>query len=104
VSPEPVRADLCFAATHPAFAGHFPGRPIVPAVALLAEVLASVESATGNAAQGFTVANAKFLKPVLPGEVLVLVHEGAHQGGRRFEVRSGDVLVAMGVLSPVKAP
>jgi 3-hydroxymyristoyl/3-hydroxydecanoyl-(acyl carrier protein) dehydratase len=33
---------LAIAADHPAFAGHFPGRPLLPGVALLSEVLEAV--------------------------------------------------------------
>lgn len=85
---------------HPAFEGHFPGRPILPAVVLLAEALAAIESATGHAAQEWTLANAKFLAPVAPGTPLVLSHEATASGGIRFEVRSPAGVIAHGVLAP----
>ena len=86
-------------ASHPAFEGHFPGRPIVPAVVLLAEVMARVEAATGEPATAWTLANAKFLAPAGPGMALAFVDEPAANGNRRFEVRAGDVLVASGLLA-----
>ena len=90
---------LAIAADHPAFEGHFPGRPVVPAVVLLAEVLAAVAAATGRATPQWTVASAKFLAPVLPGVALELTHEAASGGGRRFEIRSAEGLVASGLLA-----
>ena len=84
---------------HPAFEGHFPGRPILPAVVLLAEALAAIESATGHAAQEWTLANAKFLAPVAPGTPLVLSHQATAAGAIRFEVRSTAGVVAHGMLA-----
>ncbi|HUP97401.1 MAG TPA: hypothetical protein VM073_05645 [Usitatibacter sp.] len=84
---------------HPAFAGHFPGRPIVPAVVILAEVLSVVETTTGTRATDWEIANAKFLRPVGPGASLALRHDRLDHGGIRFEVRSGPELVANGLLS-----
>ena len=89
---------LHIAADHPAFEGHFPGRPIVPAVLLLAEALAAIEEATAEPASGWTVASAKFLVPVTPGMPLAFAHEST-AGGRRFEIRSGEQVVASGVLA-----
>ena len=45
---------------HPAFAGHFPGRPVLPAVVLLSEILAEIEARTGRSSQRWTIATAKF--------------------------------------------
>ena len=89
-----------FPAGHPAFEGHFPGRPILPAVVLLAEALAAIESATGHAPQEWTLANAKFLAPVAPGTTLTFSHEATGAGGIRFEVRSAAGVIAHGVLAP----
>jgi 3-hydroxyacyl-[acyl-carrier-protein] dehydratase len=99
----PHVVSLAIAPDHPAFAGHFPGRPIVPAVVLLDEALAAVEAATGRAPQEWTLASAKFLQPVGPGTPLTLTHQAAG-GARRFEIRSGERLIASGVLMPAGMP
>jgi 3-hydroxymyristoyl/3-hydroxydecanoyl-(acyl carrier protein) dehydratase len=60
---------------HPAFAGHFPGRPVLPGVALLAAVLEAAASeptlarAIGAAPR---LAVVKFLAPVEPGASLAI--------------------------------
>jgi 3-hydroxyacyl-[acyl-carrier-protein] dehydratase len=89
---------LHIAADHPAFAGHFPGQPLLPGVSLLAEVLEAVlADPTLAASVGATprIASAKFLAPVRPGAQLVvrLQHTGP---ALRFEVREGERLAAAG--------
>lgn len=93
-----VETSFAIARDHPAFAGHFPGQPIVPAVVLLAEALAAIEVATGRAPHEWTVSGAKFLQAVGPGARLTLTHEES-RGGRRFEIRSGGAVVASGTLT-----
>ena len=72
----PVSGTLIIAADHPAFAGHFPGNPMLPGVVLLELILA----AAGIAAIG-GVTRLKFLRPVGPGEridyTLTLTQAGA---------------------------
>ena len=97
--PEPVQVPVAIPADHPAFAGHFPGRPVVPAVVLLAEALAQVAHATASAVDAWTVVNAKFVAPVGPGAALTLLHAPTPSGGRRFEFRQGDAVVASGALA-----
>ncbi|MDT7836740.1 3-hydroxyacyl-ACP dehydratase [Aquabacterium sp. OR-4] len=57
---------------HPAFAGHFPGQPILPGVVLLAEVLQAWREAAGRGElpppqPPLQLQAAKFLAPVQPG-------------------------------------
>ena len=72
---ESITCAFTVAADHAAFDGHFPGQPILPGVALLAEVMeaARAESALAAALGAETrIAVVKFLAPVLPGASLAL--------------------------------
>jgi 3-hydroxymyristoyl/3-hydroxydecanoyl-(acyl carrier protein) dehydratase len=85
-------------AQHPAFDGHFPGAPLLPGVVLLDEMLQVLPPASGS---GWTIATAKFLHPVRPGETLTLEHEPPLANGTvRFTIRSAGQPVASGTLVP----
>lgn len=62
--------DLQIPSDHPAYAGHFPGQPILPGVVLLDAAQRLIESTQGVVLSGLAVA--KFHSPSLPGEALVL--------------------------------
>ena len=89
---------LLVSTQHPAFSGHFPDAPLLPGVVLLDEMLRSVEDAgLGN---GWSIATAKFLQPVRPGETLTFEHEPLANGALRFAIRSAGRPVATGTLVP----
>lgn len=105
---------LHIAPDHPAFAGHFPGAPIVPGVVLLdAAVHALLEmlrpptandeeaGPMGNICQ---ISSAKFLSPVGPGETLTISLDTTASGSARFEISSGGRKVATGTLTLPSAP
>lgn len=85
--PLPIEYD------HPAYAGHFPGRPILPGVVLLDRAQGALEAACHCRITG--LAQAKFLSPVTPGEALELDYE-ACTNGLRFEIRCDMRRVASG--------
>lgn len=87
-------ARLHFPATHPAFAGHFPGAPMVPGALLLAEALAAL----GAAGLPLEIASAKFLRPVGPDTFVDACCEDTGAGAQRLELRAGGELVATAVL------
>lgn len=94
--------QLNFAAGHPAFAGHFPGRPIVPGVLLLdAAIHAVLQARQGADSCGANcqVSSAKFLSPVSPGENLTLSWSDTGKGQVRFDIAGGGRHVATGVLA-----
>lgn len=73
--PFTVTRTLIVATDHPAFAGHFPGRPILPGVALLAEVMEAIAAERELAAivgAEPRLAVAKFINAVLPGTTIGL--------------------------------
>jgi len=94
-----MKQSLAIAKDHPAYAGHFPGHPVLPGVVLLAEAIAAIESQAPRPANGWTVENAKFLMAVEPGTALTLSHEALASGGVRFEIHSSAGVVASGVLA-----
>lgn len=91
---------LPIAATHPAFAGHFPGAPILPGVVLLDEAIRAVELTGGGEPRCWQVTSVKFLKPVGPGEALILEQERLAGGTVRFTIWSAGQAVATGALAP----
>lgn len=110
-----VEARVTFAAGHPVFAGHFPGRPIVPGALLLDEVLYAAMQASGATAVGQTdtpadgpmphwqIASVKFLSPVQPGETLAICcGVGAH-GTTRFHITCQGRQIATGTFA-LEAP
>jgi 3-hydroxymyristoyl/3-hydroxydecanoyl-(acyl carrier protein) dehydratase len=100
---------LFISADHPAYAGHFPGQPILPGVVLLDAALHAIAARQGlsGAAQ---LKSAKFHRPVQPGEPLTLHTTEPAAGSFRFDIRCRDRLgsersVASGsvVFSPATA-
>ncbi len=84
---------LPFAADHPVFAGHFPGRPIVPGVLLLGWAQAAIEAQLGQRIQA--MAEAKFHSPATPADALELDFE-IGSSAVRFEIRSSARKIASG--------
>ena len=82
--------EVAIGVDHPAFDGHFPGQPVLPGVALLAEVL---EAALREPALAACVGPeprlsvVKFLSPVGPGTTLVVEFR---LGARALEWRVGE--------------
>ncbi len=92
----PAGIPLAIAADHPAFAGHFPGSPVVPGVVLLDEAMCVIAAATGCAHN--RIAWAKFLRPVRPGQALIVRHDVEASGAIRFEITAGSDKVVTGSL------
>lgn len=94
--PLPIVAD------HPAYVGHFPGRPVLPGVVLLDAVLHALTVQLGRQAMPGQIKAAKFLSPVHPGETLTLHYTAVPAGGFRFEIRcpemDGERSVASGAV------
>jgi 3-hydroxymyristoyl/3-hydroxydecanoyl-(acyl carrier protein) dehydratase len=91
-------APLALSPDHPAYEGHFPGQPILPAVVLLGEALGQVQHETGTRASEWTLAQAKFQRGVAPGTPLTIAHE-SQAGVVRFEIRSAEGVVASGAFA-----
>ena len=93
-----LHSTLEIAADHPAFAGHFPGFPVLPGALLLDEMLKAIEEARGIDLRNWHVSSAKFLHAVRPHDALVLEHEAMPAGSIQFTIRVDDRKVASGTL------
>lgn len=83
----------------PFFQGHFPDAPIMPGVLILealaqaGAVLVYLKGDREKIAVLLNVRNAKFRKPVYPGDILILRGEGMHlssKGGRVKAIATVD--------------
>lgn len=98
--------ELVVASGHPAFAGHFPGSPILPGVVVLdAAVHAVLQAARAaglavedNTAGACEISSAKFLSPIGPGETLTLCYRSLACGKIHFEILGAGRKVAQGTL------
>lgn len=89
-------------ADHPALPGHFPGRPIVPGVVILDRVQQAIARSDVAINAPLTLAQVKFLQPLLPSEDADIVLESTPRGWK-FRVLRGDALIASGDLAPASA-
>jgi len=91
---------------HPSLPGHFPGRPVVPGVVVLDRVVAALEQAYGPLPP-LRLPQAKFLRPLLPGEAARIEFDAVAtgDGSRRWRFRvlrqaatiaSGDIVAGNG--------
>lgn len=97
----PVQLAHAVPIDHPAFAGHFPGQPLLPGALILAEVMEAVQRVPALVARlgrHPTLAAAKFLAPVRPGSMLSIeLHpESGAARGVRFDVRCDGVVAVTG--------
>ena len=97
---QPTEFTWVVPAGHPAFPGHFPGRPIVPGVVLLDQAILFAQTLIGAPSGAWQIGNAKFLSPVGPAETLVFSLQATPRGAIAFTVKSGDRDVASGSLTP----
>ncbi len=95
---------LQIAPDHPAFAGHFPGTPIVPGVVLLDAAVQAMlhmlrpSTAGDDNGEICQISSAKFISPVGPGETLTISCTTTATGSTQFTIASGSRKVATGML------
>jgi 3-hydroxymyristoyl/3-hydroxydecanoyl-(acyl carrier protein) dehydratase len=81
-------------ADHPSLPGHFPGRPIVPGVVIIEQVLITVGLVAGDLQR---IEWVKFARPLLPDEEAIL--EAVRDGDSlRFTLRREGQTLASGLL------
>lgn len=80
---------------HPSLAGHFPGKPVVPAVVILERAMVEIDRVCpGCRVTG--ILHAKFLSPLRPGERMQLALRWKDAGSVRFDYSVGDKRIAVG--------
>ncbi|GAA6143094.1 3-hydroxyacyl-ACP dehydratase [Hydrogenophaga sp. 5NK40-0174] len=84
---------------HPVFDGHFPGRPIVPGVWILDQVVDAVRQWQGWTQEPMKLDSAKFFQPVGPGATLTFTLQKKASGSVAFKARQGGAVVASGQLA-----
>lgn len=81
------------------FAGHFPGRPILPGIAHLAMAERAVRELTGQEVAITAVRVLKLRRPVSPGEALELRIDFPDAAGvTRFEMRCNGEMASQGTI------
>lgn len=63
---------FCFPASDPTFTGHFPQRPVLPGIFQIEMARQAAEITAGQTLHLHTLVKAKFLRPILPEEVIRL--------------------------------
>jgi 3-hydroxymyristoyl/3-hydroxydecanoyl-(acyl carrier protein) dehydratase len=95
--------ELKIARDHGAYAGHFPGFPVLPGAVLLDEVLHEIARARNLDLLRWQVSSVKFLGIVQPGHSLTLEHDAPNGASIRFAIRNTQGTVASGLLSALSA-
>ena len=88
---------LVVPSNHPTFDGHFPDNPILPGAALLDLVRDAARLGAGWHILSFP--SAKFVKPIGPGDEIVIEFEPSGGGRARFSCRRKGDIVATGMLT-----
>lgn len=92
------RLPLAIPAAGPLFEGHFPGRPILPAIGLL-DLAVGALAAPGAAPPLRGIVSLRLRQLVAPGEILRIQAGAPDADGRtRIEARRDAAVVAQGVL------
>lgn len=94
-----MKTLLTIPGDHPAFAGHFPGMPIVPGVVLLDAAVHAICQARGQSGQAWQIGAVKFLSPLQPGASVVIEHEVQTNGVIRFDIAEGERRIVSGSIS-----
>jgi 3-hydroxymyristoyl/3-hydroxydecanoyl-(acyl carrier protein) dehydratase len=103
-----VKAGITLAADAPYFAGHFPGRPILPGVVALALMAEAAARVAGKDDPVHTIPFARLRHVAVPGDRLEVAARKAAAGRIRADLTRGETLIAnaafeFGPLRPASA-
>ncbi|MDR1124093.1 MAG: hypothetical protein LBL61_05840 [Elusimicrobiota bacterium] len=84
-------ARFMLPADFPAFSGHFPGEPVLPAVVQIQMAVYVIGERAGRAAKLREIKKAKFSAPVRTGEEIeIIITPSRHENCFDAAVKSGD--------------
>lgn len=81
-----IHGEFVFAPDFPAFAGHFPGRPVLPAIVQLAAVRVAVSEALGKKIIPLEMVRVKFKNMIGPGEPVRVAVKCVWEGEERLRL------------------
>jgi uncharacterized membrane protein len=91
------RASIEAPVEHPAYAGHFPGHPLLPGVVLLERIIAEATSVYGVGFHVLQIRWVKFVAPLAPCDRATVEFRN-EADALHFDVRRGEARIANGVL------
>jgi 3-hydroxyacyl-[acyl-carrier-protein] dehydratase len=80
-------------ADHPCLPGHFPGRPLVPGVVILEQVLLAISRQCEVPLTALRLPQVKFMASLLPGQTATIELEGAAPRWRFKVLHEAQLLV-----------
>jgi len=81
-----IHGEFIFAPDFPAFAGHFPGHPVLPAIVQLAAVRVIVSATLGKRVIPLKIVRVKFKSMIGPGESVRAVVKCVSEDESRFRL------------------
>ncbi len=84
--------------SHPGIQGHFPGRPVVPAVVLLNNVRRIVNEHVASSRRILKLRHAKFTAPVIPGTEVRINATFIEDGLVKFKLYVNGQTVVTGII------
>ena len=105
-NPERRTFSILIGETSRFFAGHFPGRPVLPAIAHLAIVARLLQRSLGEDARIVAIERLRMMKTVLPGdhlEIRIIPIEDDPDPAARFTIDRRADRVGEGILRWARA-
>jgi 3-hydroxyacyl-[acyl-carrier-protein] dehydratase len=96
--------EKIFPHDHPALPGHFPGNPIIPGAVLLSEAARAIAQDLAASPELIQVRSAKFLRPVRPGDRVLIRFDHDAGGGIRFSCDVEGKAVLTGLMTCCDPP